>query len=248
MHPDLIHLGLLIIPTFGLLVAIGVMVALTLSLRTATRVGLSPDRVWTAGLVAIVAAFVLSRLLLVITNFKSFLAYPILLLMVPSLTPLGLLLTVVAILLYLRRHSLPLLSVLDAWSPCGALIWAFLALGHFAEGSDPGIPSNLPWAITVTPDSVRVHPVAIYASLSAAIIAVILFRLLPLRRRDGDIFALALALGGFAQFMLSFVREPAFFDNAFGNLLDPIQWVGLGMIVVAVLLWLQPRRQVVHAV
>jgi phosphatidylglycerol:prolipoprotein diacylglycerol transferase len=247
VHPNLIHLGFLTIPTFGLLAAIGLMGALTLSLRTAATAGLNPDSVWNAGLFAIFVAFVLSRLLLVVTNLKSFLAYPILLLMVPSLTPLGLILTVVAVLIYLRIKQLPLLATLDAWSPCGTLVWAFLAVGHFAEGSDPGTPSNLPWATAVISDSLRVHPVAIYAALSAVVITVVLLRLIPARRRNGNIFSLTLALCGLAQFLLTFVREPAFFDNAFGNLLDPIQWVSLAMILIAGVVWQQPRRQVAYA-
>ena len=247
MHPNLVHLGFLTIPTFGLLAAIGLIASLTLSTRTAAIVGLNTDSIWNAGLFAVIAAFVLSRVLLVATNLKSFLSYPILLLMVPSLTPLGLLLTIIAVLVYLRLRMLPVLATLDAWAPCGALTWAFLALGHFAEGSDPGTPSNLPWATTVIADKVRVHPVGIYAAMVAFVIAFVLYRFLPKRRNDGDAFVLCLALCGVAQFLLTFVREPAFFDNSLGNLLDPIQWVALAMVVIAGALWLMPRRQVDYA-
>jgi phosphatidylglycerol:prolipoprotein diacylglycerol transferase len=248
VHPNFIHFGSLTIPTFGLLAAIGLMLSLTLSLRTAAVVGLSPDRVWNAGLFAIIAAFVLSRLLLVGTNFKSFLSYPILLLMVPSLTPLGLLLTALAVIVYLRLRELPLLLMLDAWAPCATLAWVFLAMGHFAEGSDPGLPSVLPWAISNISGAPRHHPVTIYLALTAVIITVFLLRYLRFSRRAGDIVALALALCGVAQFLISFLREPEFMDNAFGTLLDPIQWVALGMIVTSALIWQQPRRQAAHAV
>jgi phosphatidylglycerol:prolipoprotein diacylglycerol transferase len=248
VHPNLIHFGLLTIPTFGLLAAIGLMASLALSLRTAAVVGLSPDRVWNAGLFAIIAAFVLSRLLLVATNFKSFLAYPALLLMVPSLTPLGLLLTAVAVVIYLRLHGLPLLPTLDAWAPCATLAWVFLALGHFAEGSDPGLPSTLPWTMSVIKGSPRHHPVTLYAALAAVIITIVLLRCLQSCNYAGDTLALALALCGIVQFFLSFLREPEFLDNAFGTLLDPIQWVALGMIVTSAFIWQQPRRQAVHAI
>jgi phosphatidylglycerol:prolipoprotein diacylglycerol transferase len=248
VNPNLIHFGLLSIPTFGVLAAIGLMASLTLSVRTAVWIGLDKDRVWDAGLFAIVAAFVLSRLLLVVTNLKSFMAYPILLLMVPSLTPLGLLLTILCVLVYFRVRGLPMLATLDAWAPCGALTWAFLALGHFAEGSDPGMPSRLPWAMTVIPDGVRVHPVGIYSAIAAAIITIVLYRFLRRRHRDGDAFGLCLALCGVVQFLLTFVREPAFFDNTLGNLLDPIQWVALGMMMIGAVVWLQPRKLVTHAV
>ena len=124
MHPYILHFGSVFLPTFGVLAAVGLMAALFLSLRTAATVGLSPDKLWNAGLFAILSAFILSRLLLVLTNLQTFLAYPVLLLTVPSLTALGLLLTAIVTLLYLRLRHLPLLRTLDAWAPCATLTWA----------------------------------------------------------------------------------------------------------------------------
>ncbi len=144
LYPNLLHLGYFTLPTFGALAAVGLIAGLTLSLRTAAKVGLDPEKVWSAGLFTILAAFVLSRFLLVVTNLRDFLTYPILLLMVPSLTAAGLFLTAIATALYLRFRRLPILRTLDAWAPCATLVWAFLALGHFAEGSDPGLPTTPP--------------------------------------------------------------------------------------------------------
>jgi phosphatidylglycerol---prolipoprotein diacylglyceryl transferase len=248
VHPTFFHIGFLTLPTFGVLAAIGLMLALGLSLRTAAIVGLDRDRLWNAGLFAIIAAFVLTRLLLVATNLKTFLAYPILLLMVPSLTPLGLLLTAVATAIYLRTRNLPMLAVLDAWAPCTALAWAFLALGHLAEGSDPGLPSTLPWAISIPNTSLRIHPVALYAAIAAVIITALLLLHLTRRRHEGDTFALALSLVGLTQFLLTFLRQPTYTESKLGTLLDPIQWVALGMIVTAALLFQQPRKALAHAV
>jgi phosphatidylglycerol---prolipoprotein diacylglyceryl transferase len=248
MHPYLLHSGHLLLPTFGVLAAVGLMAALTLSLRTAATVSLNPEAVWNAGLFAILSAFVLSRLLLVVTNLHSFLAYPILLLMVPSLTATGLLLTTIVTALYLRLRHLPPLPTLDAWAPCATLAWAFLALGHFAEGSDAGLPTNLPWGIRIPPDPTRLHPVALYAAIAAALLTLALLRQLSRRHHPGDILALALAAAGTIQFLLTFLRQPSLFNVLLGNLLDPIQWVSLGMILTAGLILLQPRKLVSHAV
>src|SRR5262249_18930539 len=156
-------------------------------------------------------------------------------------------LTVIATAIYLRTRSLPLLSTLDAWAPCATLAWAFLALGHFAEGSDPGLPSTLPWAMAIPSTSLRIQPVALYVAFAAAIITAILFLQLSRRRRAADTFSLALLLSGLTQFLLTFLRQPTYSENRLGTLLDPIQWVALGMIVAAALLWQQPRRLVAHA-
>jgi phosphatidylglycerol:prolipoprotein diacylglycerol transferase len=245
MHPYLLHSGHLLLPTFGVLAALGLMAALTLSLRTAATVGLAPDKLWNAGLFTLLSAFALSRLLLIIANPHDFIAYPILLLMVPSLNPLGILLTILATAIYLRLRHLPLLDTLDAWSPCATLIWAFLALGHFSEGSDAGLPTNLPWGMPIPPGSIRLHPVALYAAIVATLLTLALLRQLSRRHRPGDTFAFVLATAGAAQFLLTFVRQP----HPESTLLDPIQWIALGMIALAgLVLILKPRKLVTHAV
>ena len=245
MHPYLLHSGHLLLPTFGVLAAVGLMAALTLSLRTAAVVGLDPDKLWSAGLVALLSAFVLSRLLLIVANPRSFIAYPVLLLTLPSLNGLGILLTLLATTIYLRLRHLPLLDTLDAWSPCATLIWAFLALGHFAEGTDAGLPTTLPWGMSIPPNIIRLHPVALYAAIAAAILTLALLRQLPRRHHSGDTFALALAASGTAQFLLTFFRQP--YPDA--GLLDPIQWIALGMITASgLILLLRPRKLVTRAV
>lgn len=249
MYPNLIHLGYFTLPTFGALAAIGLIAGLTLSLRTAAKVGLSPEKVWNAGLFTILAAFVLSRLLLVVANLRDFLAYPILLLMVPSLTAAGLLFTIVATILYLRIRHLPILRTLDAWAPCAALVWAFLALGHFAEGTDPGLPTRLPWGIAIPPSHApKLHPIALYAALSAILITLGLLRYLSPHRHAGDTTASALVAAGVIQYLLTFLRQPCPYPVPLGNLLDPIQWIALGMIATAGLISLQSRKLVTHAV
>ena len=248
MHPILFHFGHITLPTFGVLAALALMAALALSLRTAAIAGLNPDRLWNAGLFLLLSAFVLSRLLLVVMYLHAFLTYPILLLAVPSLTPLGLLLTGVVTVLYLRARRLPFLRTLDAWAPCATLVWAFLALGHFAEGSDPGMPTTLPWGIAMSAGGIRLHPVALYAVIVALLLTATLLRQSRHSRCRGDIAVFGLAAVGIAQFLLTFLRQPDPSMEVFGNVLDPIQWVAIGMIVVAGVIWLQPRKLVSHAV
>lgn len=210
--------------------------------------GLNPERIWNAGLFTVLSAFVLSRLLLVATNLHSFLSYPVLLLMVPSLTATGVLLTMAVSLLYLRLQRLPVLSTLDAWAPCAMLVWAFLSLGHLAEGSDAGLPTRLPWGMRIPGDPSPLHPVALYAALAAVVLAIVLLRHLRRRERPGDTFALALVSAGVVQFLLTFFRQPVPYEVPLGHLLDPIQWISLGMIVAAGFIFLQPRKLVLHAV
>ena len=108
-----------------------------------------------------VAAFLSTRLLLIVSNLHSFSEAPVLLLTLPSLTAGGLLLTVIATIFYLRLRQLPLLQVLDAWAAPGLLLWAALALGHLAEGSDPGLPAAR-FGLKTSLAGYREQPVALY--------------------------------------------------------------------------------------
>jgi phosphatidylglycerol:prolipoprotein diacylglycerol transferase len=97
----------------------------------------------------------------------------------------------------------------------------------------------------IPPSSIRLHPVALYAAIVAALLTLALLRQLPHRRHPGDTLALALATSGTAQFLLTFFRQPV----PESTLLDPIQWIALGMIALAgLVLLLQPRKLVPHAV
>ena len=242
MYPYLLHLGHLSLPTFGVLAACGLMLALALSQHTARLVHIDPDALWDAGLFAILSAFVTSRLLLVLVHFREFLSFPLLLLAVPSLTATGLLFTAIATILWLRWKRIPLLSALDAWAPCATLVWAFLALGHFAEGSDPGMPARLAAAIFIgvfgmprTGQPVPLHPVTIYATVVVLVLTAVLVVLLGRRHREGTIAAIGLICAGTAQFLLSFVRQPGV-ETIAG--LDALQFVALGMLVAGCVLWL----------
>lgn len=201
------------------------MLALSLSERTARLVGLDPVQIWDAGLFAVLAAFLLSRLLLVVFNLRTFKAYPLLLLTVPSLTAGGLLLTVAATLLWLWTKRVALLPALDAWAPCATLVWFFLALGHFAEGSDPGMP--FVYGIRPPGETVALHPVALYAAGVALALTIGLYARLRRAARAGETVGYSLAVSGIVQFLLSFMRQPGMQQAG----LDALQWVGLAMLV-----------------
>ncbi len=232
MFPTLFHFGHLVLPTFGALAALGLMLALVLSERTAALAGVDAAKLWDAGIFAVVAAFVLSRLLLLVVYWRSFARFPVLVLTVPSLTAMGLLLTVVATAVWLRYQRVPLLEALDAWAPCAMLVWACLALGHFAEGSDPGMPTPLPWGLPpMRGEAMRLHPVALYVALAATALVFVSYGQLHRRLGPGATAGRTLAWAGLVQFLLTFVRQPG--QVAWLGL-ERLEWVALGMMVAGV--------------
>jgi phosphatidylglycerol---prolipoprotein diacylglyceryl transferase len=239
--PGYLKLGRLHLPVYGLFAAAGLVGALWLSQRTAKLVGIAEDKLWDAGMFAVLAAFLASRVLLVAMDLKAFLAYPVMVLALPSLTYGGMVLTAVLVWIYLRWKKLEMLAVLDAWAPCAALLAAVLSLGHFVEGTDAGMPTRLPWGVVTPGDTVlgKVHPVQLYAMVAALVLGGVLLWMLARRRRPGEVAGVALVAGGVSSFLLDMLRQP--FDS-FGDMpLDPAQIVALAGMVAGfcvLVLWL----------
>ena len=77
MHPVLFHIGAILIPSYGAMAAVGVLLALVLAQRAARVVGLLPAHVWNLCVIGLFAALVGSRLLLVLMNWHDLLRHPL---------------------------------------------------------------------------------------------------------------------------------------------------------------------------
>ncbi len=261
-----VRLGPLHFTPFGLAAALGLIASMTLGRHCAGRGGVTrpgsgrsspdPEAVWDAGLFAIFSCFVASRLLLALQSPAAFLKYPLLLLGLPSLTPGGMALAALASWIYLRRKHLPLLPTLDIFAAPAALLAAFLEVGHWADGSEAGMPTRLPWGVAVAgaPAALRVHPVALYGIVVSIALTVWLWAVRPQSRlldyrdpalpelvqRDtaqpaGTVTSLALTAGGLAAFVLDMLSAPP--ARELSSWLEPGQWISLSAMLTGVLLW-----------
>jgi phosphatidylglycerol---prolipoprotein diacylglyceryl transferase len=227
MVPRVLRVGFVRLPMYGVCAAIGLIAGLGLSLKTARMVGLVAEQVWDAGLFAVVAAFVVSRLLLIAGDVLAFVRLPVVMLGLPSFTYGGMLLTAAVVVAYLRWKRLALLRVADAWAPCAALLAGMLSLGRFFEGTELGMPTRLPWGMVMPGSgSVRLHPVAVYSAIASGMLVVVLMGLLQRKMREGMVAAVALVVGGIAGFLLDMVMQPV--EMRGSAWLDPAQWVGVG--------------------
>jgi phosphatidylglycerol:prolipoprotein diacylglycerol transferase len=243
--------GRLHLAPYPVIATAGILAALWLGHHTARRAGLLPDALWDAGIFAVIASFVLSRLLgfallLVIAHGHLTLSFGEVLRFF-SISYLSLLVTALTVLLWLRWRRLPLLRVLDAWAPCAALLWAVLSLANAASAQDLGLPTHLPWGIHVAgmPAGARVHPVALYTMIAALVLCGVLLGLMhsPFHqpRPPGRIAATALIAAGILAFPLDMLRPP---EQPYAHtLLDVAQWLALASIASgAALLFASPRR------
>ena len=181
MHPVLFHLGSIVIPSDGALAAVGVLAGLLLAQRTARRAGVNPGQVWNLCVIALFAAIVAQRLLLVGVNWSVLRSHPSWMLAMamihhPLLAALGALAGAGSAALYVRWQQMPLASTADALAPPLALGLAFEQAGALMAGSGYGTEATVRWAVTYTdplaarwsgtPLGVPLHPVQAYAALA----------------------------------------------------------------------------------
>ncbi len=199
--------------------------------RSARRVGVTLEAVWDVGLFAIACCFAASRLLLVLSDAEAFLRYPVLVLSLPSLTLGGIAIAAALVWVYLRRKRWPVLPMLDAFAPSGALLAAFLELGHWLDGSELGMPVFRGYVSVV----VGFRPVSAYGVVASLVVLAVLWRALGRLREPGQLAALGLMLGSLVAFALDTISLP---PELFSDLpLEPGQIVALGGMLVGALLW-----------
>jgi phosphatidylglycerol:prolipoprotein diacylglycerol transferase len=105
-----------------------------------------------------------------------------------------------------------------------------------ADGAWKTVP-----AVEPPPRSRPVHPTQVYSSITAGLLAWVLWSYYPLRRRDGEVTALMITLYPIGRFLEESIRvdEPA----VFGTGLSISQNLSILLFVVALGMWLRLRKK-----
>jgi len=258
VYPVLLHFGSIVIPAYGALAALGVLAALFLAVRLAPRAGANPNQVWNLCIVALFAAVVGSRVLLVAVNWSALRMHPRWLLGLamihhPLLAGTGALVGGVAAILYGRWQRMPFWKTADALAAPLALGMGCEQVGALLAGSGYGTETSLPWAVTYdhplaarwsgAPLGVAVHPVQAYAAIAFLTLALFLCFWLSHRQRQGDVAGLALLGFGVAVFVTEFWRDTEGRGSLLDGALDGPQAVAAVLVLAgAAVLWDRKRR------
>jgi phosphatidylglycerol:prolipoprotein diacylglycerol transferase len=251
VHPVLFNVGALLIPSYGAMAALGVLLALMLAQRTARIAGVLPAQVWNLCIAALLASLIGSRLLLLAINWHDVAQHPLWMVGLatihhPLLLAAGVALGAVAAFAYARWRSLPLLSTADALAAPVAAGVACEQLGALLAGSGYGTDTHVRWAVTYTnplaarwsgaPLGVPVHPVQAYAAIAFLTLSLLLLVLLPTRRQSGDVAGVALMGAGVVIFITELWRDWEGRGSMLRGALDGPQVAAVVMVVAGALL------------
>src|SRR6266536_3048429 len=176
--------------------------------------------VYTYGVLLAAAYLLGAKLLLLITDFKSFTADPRELLTLARSGGVfygGLIVAVIVALWYIRRVGLPLWTTCDVFAPGIALGHVVGRFGCLFAGCCYGKPTTKPWGITFTdtfaaanvgtPLGVPLHPTQLYEAGAEFLILIIL---LATERKGrsfaGRTFWLYMLLYAISRFIIEFYR------------------------------------------
>lgn len=214
MLPILFKIGPLEIPSFGVMLATGVMLAWLYFTRQFRE---DPNKEVLASLVtyAVLAGFLGSRLNYILENIDEIATWKDLAGMIFSRSGLvvygGVITGALFALYYSRKHNLPTRRVLDAGAPAICIGYFFGRIGcQLAGDGDYGIPSTLPWAMAypngTVPTIARVHPTPLYELVLYSIIFLILMQMKKRNPAPGRLFAVFMVLAGIERFAIETIR------------------------------------------
>ncbi len=221
MYPEIFKIGNFPIHTYGVFLALGMMLGLYAAARLGSRDGLSRDRIYDLGLWTLIGALVGSKLLMFVVDdhveifsldflrsggvyYGGF---------------LGGLLTVVLLTIY---YKMPFWKVGDAFAPGVALGQFFGRQGCFSAGCCWGKETHLPWGVHFTekgheftgvpvygPDGsdLYLHPTQLYESFFMLLVFAFLSYLHKRKKFDGQVLIAYGVIYGIWRFAVEFVRD-----------------------------------------
>lgn len=233
MYPEIFSIGNLVIHSYGLMIALAVVVVALALYREAPREKMNPDYVLEAVIVSAFSGVIGARTLYMILNwdyygvhfFSAFFTR------FEGLSFYGGLFGgVIALIFWSNWRGVGLLKLFDLLAPYLALGYAFGRIGCFLNGCCYGRESDLPWALPASAaDTILRHPVQLYAALLAIIIFIILKLLRPHRPFVGFIFISLFGFYGLLRFTTEFFR----YGEAVALGLTLAQLFSLGLVIIS---------------
>jgi len=253
MFPRLIHHGNFYLPTYGFMVALGLIAGLLVIFKLAKKNGVDPDDAWNLGIIVILSGIIGAKVLMLIVEWQRYKSDLFGTMQAGGVFSGGVVAAFIAGTWYVRRRRMPWLKTADVFAPGLALGHAFGRLGCFAAGCCYGKETNLPWGVKFsdtwaeklsgTPLGVHLHPTQIYEFLVEITNFFLLLWLIRRKRFDGQIIATYLFTYGIARFFLEFLRGDEGRGQFFGTWMTATQFIAILMVVGGGALWMLGSRK-----
>ena len=152
---DSFRLATFYLPTYGVLVASGVLLGLWISVRNSEKQGINGDDAWNLGIFMVLAGIVGAKILYIVNDWSSYAhnwrdIFSLNTLQAGGVFSGGLIAALAMGAWYMRRHHMPPLRTMDAFAPGLAFGHVLGRFGCFSAGCCYGKPTNHFWGVTFT--------------------------------------------------------------------------------------------------
>ena len=268
MCPKLFQIGPFPVYGYGLMLAIGFIIASYLLTEEFKRRKLDPNLANTITLIALIAGVAGSKILYLLEHWSWFVLEPFSMAFSPGGLTFygGLILATLSIYVYGKKKRIPFFSIADSTAPGLILAYGIGRIGcHLAGDGDYGFPTTLPWGTDysrgtfppsqafrnfpevtnqfpggIVPEHVLCHPTPVYEFLICLVLFWVLWKLRTHLKPTGMLFMLYLVFAGIERFTIEFFRlNPKL---AFG--LSEAQFISIVLFVIGCggMLFLRAKR------
>ena len=246
MCNDLFSIGPVTVHGYGLMIAIGVLVALFTGEAVAKKRGLNSDAVYPITFLCVIFGFLSAKVLFCIVEWKTFVVAPMSVLTGSGFVVYGGIIGgVLTAYLYCRFKKLSFLDYFDLILPCVAIAQGFGRIGCFLAGCCYGKETDSWLGIAFTtstqaPNGIKLLPTQLFSAAGMFLIAAILFTFAAkVKHEKGQVGALYLILYSIGRFGIEFFR------NDFRGTVGPFstsQFISLFIFVVGIVLFIARNR------
>ncbi|MFA5142801.1 MAG: prolipoprotein diacylglyceryl transferase [Candidatus Omnitrophota bacterium] len=244
MYPIFLKFGVVTVYSYGVMVAIGFALAAALIYRRAERFGIDKDKAVDLAIIILISGILGARGLYVLLNLPFYLANPVEIVMLSKGGLVwygGFILSLAAVIIYIRMNSLDIWAVVDLIAPYAALAQSFGRIGCFLNGCCYGIKMNAcaPLAVTFPSGADPRLPVQLISAGLLFLIFLILLVRQAHRRFGGEIFFSYCMLYSLKRFAMEFLRgdNPRVFLG-----LTMSQLISVLVFIAALILFLHKAR------
>jgi phosphatidylglycerol---prolipoprotein diacylglyceryl transferase len=217
MYPELFRIGDFPVTSYGLWLAVGMLVALFVASRLGARDGLPRERIYDLGLWTLVGGLLGSKVLMFFVE-DNVQIFSLDFLRSGGVYYGGLIGGFLAVAILIKWYKLPFWKVADAFAPALALGQSFGRQGCFAAGCCWGKPTTLPWGVHFTEkgneytgvpiaDGVHLHPTQLYESFFMLLVFGLLIYLHRTKKFDGQVLIAYGIIYAIFRFLIEFVRD-----------------------------------------
>lgn len=237
------QLGPIHINMYGIMFALGVLIASLLAIREAKKRKISPEIIWDLVFYLLLGIIIGARLFYIFFYWPE--GTPLTLLNAFAIWKGGLAFfggfigALIAGYIYAKKNKLKFWMLADIFTVPLVIGHIFGRLGDYFTGAHPGKIADLPWAIYL--DNALRHPVILYEIIGLIIIVAILLNLKKLKLFEGFLFSSYVMLYSIQRMILDFFRIESTDPRYFG--LTPPQYLVIILFILSItFVWINFKK------